>query len=438
MSRPEAETAGPGTTEGTALLDAVEAAVAPAVALYVDLHRHPELSGSERRTAGRLAAWLREDGFAVTTGVGGQGVVGLLRNGPGPTVLLRCELDALPVREDTGLAYASEVTVSGPDGPIPVMHACGHDLHVAATAGTARLLAGARKSWRGTVMVVGQPAEETLSGARAMVQDGLYDRFPLPSVVLAQHVAPLPAGMVAHASGPVLAGSLTLRVVLHGRGGHAATPQSNVDPVVMAAAVVMRLQTIVAREVSPADQVVVSVGRLRAGAVGNVVADDAELDVTVRALSDASLARAEEAVRRIVGAEAAASGCDRPPEVVELSRSRPLVSDPEASATVLEAHRVSLGAVRVTGWPPSMASEDVTWLATPPGVPPVPLVYWILGSAGPRQWNATCPGGSAAEKMAALPPNHSSRFAPSPRLTLHTGIVAMGAAAAAWLPTDAG
>ena len=438
MTGPQVDTAGWWTTERAALLGGAEALVAPALALYGDLHRHPELSGSERRTAGRLAAWLREDGFAVTTGVGGHGVVGFLRNGPGPTVLLRCELDALPVREETGLAYASTVTVPGPDGETPVMHACGHDVHVAATSGAARLLARARKLWRGTVMVIGQPAEETLSGARAMVEDGLYDRFGLPSVVLAQHVAPLPAGMVAHASGPALAGSLTLRVVLYGRGGHAATPQSNVDPVVMAAAAVMRLQTIVAREVSPAEQVVVSVGRMRAGAVGNVVADDAELEVTVRALSDASLARAEEAVRRIVAAEAAASGSDRPPEVMELSRSSPLVSDPEVSATVLTAHRTSLGAVRVTGWPPSMASEDVTWLATPPGVPSVPLVYWILGCTGPRQWNATCPGGSATEKMAALPPNHSSRFAPSPRLTLHTGIAAMGAAAAAWLPTDAG
>lgn len=419
------------------LLDAVEPLVAPAVGLYVDLHRHPELSGAERRTAGRLAAWLREDGFEVTAGVGGHGVVGLLRNGPGPTVLLRCELDALPVREDTGLAYASRATVPGPDGPTPVMHACGHDLHVAAAAGAARLLARTREAWQGTVMVVGQPAEETLSGARAMLEDGLFDRFAQPTVVLAQHVAPLPAGMVAHGAGPVLAGSLTLRVVLHGRGGHAAAPHDTVDPVVVAAAVVMRLQTIVAREVSPADQVVVSVGRVHAGAVGNVVADRAELDVTVRALTTASLARAESGVRRIVAAEAAASGCERDPDVVELSRSAPLVPDPDAAAQVAAAHRAALGAVRVTGWPPSMASEDVGLLAAPPGRPAVPLVYWVLGGTGPRAWSAAAPDGTAAERLAALPANHSSLFAPSPGPALHTGIAAMVAAAGPWLAPGA-
>jgi amidohydrolase len=417
--------------------DGLEDVVAPAAALYVDLHRHPELSGAERRTAGRLADWLRADGFEVATGIGGHGTVGLLRNGDGPVVMVRAELDALPVREQTGLAYGSTVTVPGDDGPVPVMHACGHDLHVAAAAGAARLLARRRASWRGTLMVAGQPAEETLSGARAMLDDGLYDRFGVPSVVLAQHLAPLPAGMVAHGAGPLLAGSVSLRVVLHGRGGHAATPQATVDPVVAAAALVLRLQTIVAREVSPADQVVVSVGRLRAGAVGNVVADRAELDLTVRALSATSLARAEAAVRRIVAGEAMASGCERPPDVLEVSRSRPLVPDPEAAAAVAEAHRGHLGKVRVTGWPPSMASEDVSWFADPPGRgTTVPLVYWMLGSAGHREWSAAAPGGSAADKMAALPPNHSPRFAPAPAPALRTGVTALVAAAAVWLDAD--
>jgi amidohydrolase len=422
------------STEPLAPVSGSDPVTASAAALYVDLHQHPELSGDERRTAGRLADWLRADGFDVATGVGGHGVVGVLRNGDGPVVMMRAELDALPVQERTGLPYSSAVTVPGPDGPVPVMHACGHDLHVAAVAGAARLLAREPRSWRGTAMVIGQPAEETLSGARAMLDDGLYDRFGVPSVVLAQHLAPMPAGMVAHGAGPVLAGSVSLRVVLHGRGGHAATPQSTVDPVVAAAAVVMRLQTIVAREVSPADQVVVSVGRLRAGAVGNVVADRAELDVTIRALTDSSLARAEAAVRRIVAAECAASGCEREPQVTELSRSHPLVPDRDAAAAVLSAHRSRFGEVRVSGWPPSMASEDITWLASPPGSSTrIPLVYWMLGSAGPQAWAAAAPAGSPADKMAALAPNHSPHFAPSPGLALRTGINALTSGAAVWL-----
>lgn len=218
-----------------------------ALALYLDLHAHPELSGHEHRTADLLAAWLTEHSCTVTRAVGGgHGLVGVLRNGPGPTVLLRTELDALPVTEATGLPYAS--TTPG------VMHACGHDLHIAAAAGAVALLAADRDSWRGTVLVVGQPAEETLSGARSMLEDGrLYERFGTPDAALAQHAAPLPAGTVAHAPGgaPLMAGSIAADVTLYGRGGHAATPHLTVDPVLMAAATVLGLQSVVARRPPP-------------------------------------------------------------------------------------------------------------------------------------------------------------------------------------------
>ncbi len=383
--------------------------------LYLDLHQHPELSGAEERTAARLAGWLRSDGLDVATGIGGHGVVGLLTNGPGPTVMMRAELDALPVTEETGLPYASATGGA--------MHACGHDLHLAALAGAARLLAAARERWTGTLMVVGQPAEETLSGASAMLEDGFRDRFGTPSVVLAQHLTPMPAGMVAHAAGPPLAGSVTLRVVVHGSGGHAAAPQCGVDAVVAASAIVLRLQTIVARETAPADPVVVSVGLLRAGAAANLVADRAELEVTVRALGETSLARAEAAVRRIVAAEAAASGCPRPPDVDEVSRSPVLVPDPDLTATVTAAHREQFGPARVVVCPPAMATEDVGRFAAPG----VPLAYWMLGSAGRNQWDAL--PGSPAERIAALPTNHSPRFFPAPGPALVTGVSALVAAA---------
>ncbi|EFL19118.1 LOW QUALITY PROTEIN: predicted protein, partial [Streptomyces sp. C] len=307
----------------------------PLTTLYLDLHRHPELSGEEERTAGRFADWLESAGYETARGIGGHGVAGVLRRGEGPTVVLRAELDALPVRETTGLPYASEG---------PAAHACGHDLHLAAAAGTASLLAGdAAGAWRGTLVVVGQPAEETLEGARAMLADGLYERVGHPDVVLAQHAAPLPAGMVAHGYGPMTAGSVTFRVVVHGRGGHAGAPHLTVDPVVTAAHVVTRLQTVVAREAAPSEQVAVTVGSLRAGERANVVPDRAELGITVRAAGEAALARAAEAVERIVRAECAASGCPREPEIVREGSSPVTHPDPATTAAVRAAHTTRLG-----------------------------------------------------------------------------------------------
>ncbi|WP_328738610.1 amidohydrolase [Streptomyces erythrochromogenes] len=394
---------------------------------YLELHRDPELSGAERRTADRFAARLESAGYATTRGIGGHGVAGVLRNGDGPTVLLRAELDALPVRETTGLPYAADGEAA---------HACGHDLHLAAAAGTALLLARAPRAWRGTLVVAGQPAEETLEGAGAMLADGLYRRCGRPDDVLAQHAAPLPAGMVAHGYGPMTAGSVTFRVVVHGRGGHAGAPHLAVDPVVAAAHVVTRLQTVVAREAAPADQVAVTVGSFRAGERANVIPDRAELALTVRAVSEASLARAAASVERIVRAECAAAACPRDPEIVRLSASPVTHPDPALTAALREAHAAEFGAGRVAMWPPSLATEDFALFGDAGvdvhGERGIRLGYWMLGTAGPAAWSRA-PGSTAAEKMAALPANHAPDFAPDARSALPAAVRALTAAALARL-----
>ncbi|MFB7057608.1 amidohydrolase [Streptomyces vinaceus] len=397
--------------------------IRPLTTLYLELHRDPELSGEERRTADRFAGALEAEGFAVARGIGGHGLAGVLRNGEGPTVLLRAELDALPVRETTGLAYASGGEAS---------HACGHDLHLAAAAGTAALLAREPGGWRGTLVVVGQPAEETLEGARAMLSDGLYERTGRPDAVLAQHAVPLPAGMVAHGYGPMTAGSVTFRIVVHGRGGHAGAPHLTVDPVVTAAHVVTRLQTVVAREAAPSEQVAVTVGSFRAGERANVVPDRAELGVTVRAAGEAALTRAAAAVERIVRAECAASGCPREPEIVRTGSSPVTHPDPATTAAVREAHAAEFGAERVAMWPPSLATEDFGLFGEAGralhGAQGVRLAYWMLGVVGPAAW-AAAPGADAAQKLAVLPANHAPDFAPDVRTALPAGVRALRAAA---------
>ncbi|MFJ7329528.1 amidohydrolase [Streptomyces cyaneofuscatus] len=386
-----------------------------ALALYLDLHAHPELSGHEHRTADLLAARLTDHGLTVTRAVGGgHGLVGVLRNGPGPTVLLRTELDALPVTEATGLPYAS--TTPG------VMHACGHDLHIAAVTGAVALLAGDRDSWRGTLLVVGQPAEETLSGARPMLQDGrLYERFGTPDAVLAQHAAPLPAGTVAHAPGgaPLMAGSIAADVTLHGRGGHAATPHLTVDPVLMAAATVLGLQSVAAHASAPAEQAVLTVGSVRAGERGNITPDTAELSLTARAFTDSALDRLLAAATRVVRAQAAAAGAPRDPELTVTARSPALLPDPALTAAVRRAHEGALGAARVLDAAPTTATEDFPHFAAGG----VATAYWLLGTTGVRQWRAARAGGGP------VPPNHAPGFAPDVRAALPTGITALAAAA---------
>lgn len=412
----------------------IEAALPALYDLYRDLHAHPELSGAEVRTAAIGARWLREQGYAVTEGVGGTGVVGILRNGDGPQVLLRADMDGLPLREETGLPYASRATTSGPDGvAVPVMHGCGHDSHVTCLLGATGQLAAHRDAWRGTVMAVLQPAEETGTGAQAMLADDLFGRFGTPDVCLGQHVSPLPADSVELRAGPVMAASDGLRITLYGRGGHGSAPETACDPVVMAAAVVMRLQTVVAREVGAAEQAVVTVGTLHAGTKENIIPDTAELGLSIRSYDPRVRERVLAAIRRIVAAEAAASGAPREP-LVEVTTEVPVTrNDAEATERVRTALVAALAGRVHTMAQPLAGSEDFGHFGTTAGVP---SVFWFYGGYDPALRPKPGPLGVGAE---ALPPgvayNHSPHFAPVVEATTQTGVRAMLAAALAWLGT---
>ncbi|MFI1166971.1 amidohydrolase [Streptomyces sp. NPDC020801] len=413
-----------------------------AESLYLDLHRHPELSHQEERTAALAAEHLEKGGFDVVTGIGGHGVAGVLRNGEGPTVMLRADMDALPVRENTGLPYASERRALNSEGEeVPVSHACGHDAHMSSMLTAAVLLARARHTWRGTVLAVAQPAEETGDGAQAMLQDGLYSRILKPDVVLAQHVVPLPIGIIGHRSGPMMAAAAVVKVKIFGRGGHSSAPQAAIDPVVIAAHVITRLQTIVARETDPASCAVVSVGTLHAGTKANIIPETAELGISVRCYDDALQDHLIDAIKRIVEAEAAASNAPRPPEVEVIEGVPVNANSPAHTSTVRAAHESCFGEDRVIEMPLLAASEDFSYFGTAgAGVhydgTAVPTVYWVVGSTSIEAWQAA-PGATAQEKVRHLPTNHSPQFAPDPRPTLLTASEAMVTAALSYLADSA-
>src|SRR5438552_3679173 len=307
--------------------------------VYKDIHSHPELSMQEKRTAGIAADRLRSAGYEVTTSVGKTGVVGILRNGDGPTIMLRADMDALPVRETTGLLYASNVAADENGKSVPVMHACGHDMHVTWLIGAATLLAQSRNAWRGTLMPLFQPAEETGAGAQAMIDDGLFKRFPKPSTILGQHVMVGSSGVVSTRSGVITSAGDSLQIRMFGRGAHGSMPQSSIDPVVMAAATVLRLQTIVSREVAPTDAAVVTVGSLQAGTKENVIPDEAIIKLNVRTFDEDVRKRVLAAIERIVKAEAEASGAPRAPEITPLDRYSLVKHDPGATKQVADSFR---------------------------------------------------------------------------------------------------
>ena len=386
--------------------------------LYKDVHRHPELSMQEQRTGALAAERLEAAGFEVTTGVGETGVVGLLHNGEGPTVMLRADMDALPVSEQTGLDYAS--TNEG------VMHACGHDMHVAWLAGAAAVLAASRDAWQGTLLAVFQPAEETAAGAQAMIDDGLFDRFPKPEVVLGQHVMPAPAGSIGTRTGVITSAADSFEIRLFGRGAHGSMPEASVDPVVMAAATVMRLQTIVSREVAAAQSAVVTIGAVQAGTKENVIPDEAVIKLNVRTFDEGVREHVLDAIRRIVEAEAQASGAPQPPEFTPLDRYQLVRNDPDAAARVRSAFRKHFGEERVVDIPPISASEDFgsfgsEWHAS--------SVFWTVGGTDPDAYRKARETGRLSE----LPTNHNPRFAPVLHPTLETGVETLLAAACAWL-----
>jgi hippurate hydrolase len=396
--------------------------------LYRDLHRNPELSLQEKRSAGVLAQQLRDAGFEdVTEQVGVTGVVGVLRNGEGPVVMLRADFDALPVEEKTGLPYASTLRAVDRDGrDVPVMHACGHDMHAACLVGAATLLMRAREQWRGTLLLVFQPAEELAIGARGMIDDGLFDRFPKPEIVLGQHVAPLPAGFIGYGTGPVMAAADSLNITLHGQGGHGSRPESAIDPVLMAANVVTRLQGIVAREVAPAESAVVTVGRLQAGTKDNIIPDKAELGVNIRTYTPQTRDLVRGAIERIARAESAASAAVAEPDLEWFSSVPALVSEPAATEATIGAFIEHFGAQRIQQMPQVNASEDVGVFGE---VLQVPTVFWFWGGLETEPTIAAFAEGRNDQ----LPGNHSPYFAPVIEPTLTTGVEALVVAALTWL-----
>jgi amidohydrolase len=395
--------------------------------LYRDVHQHPELSHQEHRTAELVADRLRQSGYEVHEGVGGTGVVGLLRNGEGPVVLLRADMDALPVREATGLPYASEVTATDAEGnEVPVMHACGHDVHVTCLAGAAQLLAEGSVHWSGTLVLLFQPAEETGDGAGGMVEDGLRELVPAPHVALAQHVMPLPAGRVGTRPGPVLSAADSMRITLHGRGAHGSMPQAAVDPVVLAALIVVRLQTVVSREVPPGETAVLTVGSVQAGTKSNVIPDSAVLQLNVRTYTDATRTTVLDAIRRIVRAECAASDCPQDPEFELFDRFSLTDNDAAVTDRVASAFAGFFGD-RAQQVGQQSASEDFSDVPTALGVP---YTYWFIGGTDPADYEKAAQAGRVAQDV---PVNHSATFAPVVQPTLDTGTQALVVAALAWL-----
>ncbi|BDZ39711.1 putative amidohydrolase [Microbacterium suwonense] len=376
-------------------------------ALYTDLHRHPELSFQETRTAGIAAAHLRDLGLEVHEGIGITGVIGVFANGAGPTAWLRADMDALPVTEETGLPYASTATGVDPDGhTVGVMHACGHDMHVTAMIGAVERLVAERDQWQGTVVVVIQPAEEYGAGARAMLDDGILDRFPHPDIVLGQHVTPLPVGTIGVRPGPQMSASDGLQVVLHGRGGHGSRPHATIDPIVLAAATIMRLQTVVSREVDPHDLAVVTVGSIHSGTKNNIIPPDATLQLSLRYPDDQLRTKVLEKVERVIRAEAMASGAEREPEITTLHTLPATINDEDATARAAAAFQSAFGEQAVIDPGLFTGSEDVSWFARDSGAP---LVFWFWGGADPAVFAASAAAGTLDHD---IPTNHSPFFAP--------------------------
>ncbi len=394
--------------------------------LYKHLHANPELSFVEVETAKTMASELRDLGFTVTEDIGGHGVVGVMENGSGPTVLIRADMDALPITEQTGLAYASEVVAEGRDGqPTGVMHACGHDVHMTVFAGTARRLAAEKENWSGTLVMIAQPAEERSGGAKAMLADGLFERFPRPDYNLALHVSSdLPAGSVGLVSGYAMANVDSVDILVKGRGGHGAYPDRNKDPVVLAAQIVMALQTIVSREISPLEPAVVTIGSIHGGSQHNIIPGEVKLQLTLRSYDDDVRNQTIASIRRIAEHSARAAGMpdDRLPEVTVLDEHTPAAyNNPELTGRIQKVFESEFGSEKVFGLAPEMVGEDFGRYGSVE--PKIPSLMFRLGTVEQSTYEQ-----AQAGKL-TLPTLHSAKFAPDPKPTIETGVSAMTGAA---------
>ncbi|WP_243855072.1 amidohydrolase [Diaminobutyricimonas sp. TR449] len=423
---------GPEVTESDGDAPARVLAAWPAIAdwqldLYESMHKHPELGHQEVRTAAAIAEALRESGYEVHENIGTTGVVGIMRNGDGPVVLMRADMDALPVGEASGLPYASADRVIDRDGKdVPLMHACGHDAHVACTLGAASLLAASTDAWTGTYIALFQPAEELADGAASMLKGGLAELIPRPDVALAQHVLPFAAGRVGTRAGAFLSGGDSVRITVWGRGSHGSMPQLSVDPVVLAASIVLRLQTIVSREIRPGEFAVLTVGHLEAGSKSNIISDRAMLAVNIRSFSETTRTVILNAVRRIVEAACAASGSPKPPTFEFYDHYPFTVNDAAATRTVSEAFLRHFGDSAFV-LDRQSASEDFSVIPDALGVP---YTYWGIGCIDPELYARAEASGTVDFD---IPAPHSPDFAPAPGPTLQTGTAAAVVAALAWL-----
>ncbi|MCA9058372.1 MAG: amidohydrolase [Planctomycetaceae bacterium] len=417
----------PGIAQAQSVDEWSEAHLDDLVRLYVHLHRHPELSFQEKETSARIAEEWRAAGYEVTTGVGGYGVVAILKNGDGPVLLLRTDLDALPVREETELDYASTVVVTNEDGSqTGVMHACGHDIHMTSLVGVARYLSQHRTAWRGTLMLIGQPAEERVGGAKAMLEDGLFTRFPKPDFGLALHVAhDMAAGKVGYRPGYSLANVDAVDITVKGRGGHGSAPDTTVDPIVQAAELVVALQTIVSREVKPTEPAVVTVGSIHGGTKHNIIGNECRLQLTVRSYSPEVRAQLLEAIER--KAKAVAMGHRAPEPDVRVSEGSPALYNDDALATRLgPVFEKTLGSTNVEIVTPVMGAEDFSLY----GQAGVPILMYRLGSVSGRRLNQFAMAGRTPPSL------HSSLYYPDVELTLKTGISTMCSAVMELLPPE--
>ena len=409
------------------LRDAVAKDMPSLLTLYRDLHANPELSMQEVKSAAKLAAEAKRLGFQVTTGVGKTGVVAVMKNGPGPVVMLRADMDGLPVDEKTGLPYASKVRGTSRAGvETGIMHACGHDTHMTAWVGAARRLAAMKDQWSGTLVMVGQPGEETSEGAKAMLEDGLYTRFPKPAAVIGFHdSATLPAGVIGYSMGPALANVDSVDITVRGVGGHGAAPHTTKDPIVLGARIVSALQTLVSREINPLESAVVTVGSFHAGAKHNIISDEAKMLLTVRSYTPETRRILLDGIRRIARGEAIAAGVpeDRMPEVVirEAEYTPATVNTEALTASTATLLTQRFGAERVKRVPPVMAGEDFSrFHLADKSIES--LIFWVGGVPAPV-WQ------KAAGDASKLPSLHSPFWAPDPEPTISTATEAMTAAA---------